>query len=295
MLPQVLSDWSIDVVIELLATGSFETELFDFKEMLPHSRDESAKTRLRKTCCAFANSNGGFIVFGILDDKSKTPTERLKGLEPNLDFPEHFGNYPRSCSPSVYWMFRNSPLPLANGKVLHVVHIPRSWKAPHAVGDPDGGWHFVKRTNKGNEGMNIEEIRSGFLGYYEKRLKLQLLRSELATLKENAQAACISDEDAIEQSYSLVTFDTHVIESVISDTYTIIANETELLRALSGIREHTRIANNKIRMFFSVAMMSFTNKKGMVRKHNEFLHPICDRIESLCEKAMEELDRILSS
>jgi predicted HTH transcriptional regulator len=293
MLPQVLSDWSIDVVTDILATGGFETESFDFKETLPHSKDDAAKTRLRKTCCAFANSDGGFIVFGIMDDKSRTPIDRLVGLEPNIDLPEHFGNYPRSCSPSIYWTFLNPPLSLANGRVLHIIHIPKSWKAPHAVGDSDNGWHFMKRTNKGNEGMSIEEIRSRFLGYYEKRLKLQLLRSELATLRENAQTAYISNEGDIGEKYCIVTFDTHVIESIITDTYTITANETELLQALTGIRQNTRLANNKINMFLNIAMMPLSDRKAMVREHNEFLRPICERIESLCEKAMKELDVIL--
>jgi predicted HTH transcriptional regulator len=175
MIPQQLSDWSIESISEILITGRFETETFDFKEKLPDSKDEKAKERLRKTCCAFANSDGAFIVFGILDDKSKPPEKRLVGLSPNNDFPEHFGNYPRSCAPSIYWTFLNPPLPLPDGNILHIVHIPKSWKAPHATGDSDNGWNFTKRTNKGNEGMGIEEIRSGFLGYYEKRLKLQLL------------------------------------------------------------------------------------------------------------------------
>lgn len=295
MFPKTLQDWSVQAITEILAKGSFETESFDFKKFLPDSQDKASKVRLRKTCCAFANSDGGFIIFGVVDDKTKSPIDRLVGLDSVADFPEHFGNYPAGCLPTIYWSFRNPPLSLSNGRVLHIVHIPRSWKTPHAVGDPDNGWHFAKRTNKGNEGMSIEEIRLGFLGYYEKRLKLQLLRSELATLRENAQAAYISEEEFIEKKYSLITFDTQVIETVISDTYSITATESELLQALTGIRQKTRIANNKISIFFGTAMLSFTNKESMVRQHNEFLRPLCERIVGLCEKATSELDRILNS
>ena len=67
MLPTSLDDWTLNVVIELLQTGAFESEHFDYKEMLPHSGDQGAKDRLRKTCCAFANTDGGFIVFGVSD------------------------------------------------------------------------------------------------------------------------------------------------------------------------------------------------------------------------------------
>lgn len=295
MLPQTLPEWSIDVVVALLTTGSFETEHFDFKKRLPYYKDEPSKTRLCKTCCAFANSNGGAIVFGIVDDKSKAPPERLVGMEANFDFPEHFGNYPRSCSPSVDWTFKNPPLLLDNGQVLHIVQIPKSWRAPHAVGDADGGWHFVKRTNKGNEGMSIEEIRLGFLGHYEKRLKLQLLRSELATLKENARTAYVVDEEQIEKSYSLITFDTRMIETIISDTYAITASDSELLQALAEIRQKTRVANNAINLFFSEVRLPLSNKKSSVRKHNESLQPICEQMMDLCDKATVRLDVILES
>jgi predicted HTH transcriptional regulator len=44
-------------------------EGFDFKAMLPHSKDTEGKGRLRRDVAAFANSNGGFLVFGVKDNK----------------------------------------------------------------------------------------------------------------------------------------------------------------------------------------------------------------------------------
>jgi predicted HTH transcriptional regulator len=105
VLPKQLLDWTVQVVIDLLQTGMFESESFDYKEALPHSKDETGKDRLRRACCAFANSDGGFLVFGISDDKTEPPENRLVGLDKSHDFPEQFGNYPRSCSPSIYLDF----------------------------------------------------------------------------------------------------------------------------------------------------------------------------------------------
>ena len=109
--------------------------------------------------------------------------------------------------------FSNPPLDLPSSRVIHVIHVPKSWKAPHAVGSAEEGWRFLKRTNKGDEGMNIDEVRSSFLSYYEKRLRLQLLRAELSVLREHARNAGITDPDRVDNSYSLVTFDIRVIES----------------------------------------------------------------------------------
>ena len=163
--------------------------------MLPHSSDEGAKVRLRATCCAFANGGGGFLVFGIHDDRSRTREDRIVGLDHALDFPARFGEYPKSCSPSVHWTFLNPPLVLNSGAILHVVQIQQSWKAPHGVGTSDQGWRFMKR---GNEGMSMEEIRSTFLGFYEKRLRLQLLEAELATVQEVAKGAFVAEAERMD-------------------------------------------------------------------------------------------------
>jgi predicted HTH transcriptional regulator len=167
MIPRTLTDWSVNAVVDLLRKGLFETDNFDYKELLPHKNDKTGKDRLQRTCCAFANSDGGFIVYGISDDRTQNPEDRLVGLPKDQDFPQLFGNYPRNCVPFIEWNFLNPPLPLKSGNVLHVVQIPKSWKAPHATGDRDSGWRFTKRTNQGDEGMTIEEVRSAYLGLYD--------------------------------------------------------------------------------------------------------------------------------
>ncbi|NQU23607.1 MAG: ATP-binding protein [Candidatus Nealsonbacteria bacterium] len=272
----------------------FETDKFDYKQSLPRGSDNSGRERLRRTCCAFANSDGGFLVFGISDDTKKSPKDRLVGIDSSSDFPQQFGNYPRTCHPSIEWDFLNPPLTLDCGKVLHVVEIPKSWKAPHAAGDRDAGWRFTKRTNQGDEGMAIEEIRSAFLGQYEKRLKLQLLRAELLGLKEDASNGYITNSEELQSSYSLVTYDTTVIESIVADTYSITADDAQLLKALSGIRRVARIANNKIHSFLGVVHLPLTNQGDMLKKHNEYMRSRCQRLVELCDVAMARLDDLLN-
>ncbi len=288
MIPRRLTDWTLNVLAGMLKRGVFEDETFDFKEMLPDSRNNDGKDRLKKTCAAFANSEGGFLVFGVTNSK-KTP-ERIPGIDANLDFPEQFGNFPKSCSPSVAWEFRNPPLRLVSGRVVHIVYVPKGWRAPHAV-EASGAWAFQKRTNKGNEPMSIEEVRSAFLGFYEKRLKLQLLRSEILTLADNAQDIRNTDP----KKYSLVSFDTAIIDSVIADTYSITAERQKLHQALSRLRQATRIANNRIHLLFSVVMMPHIDKRDIIRSHNEFMAPKATQIEQDCQAAITELNKLLDA
>ncbi|MGO8949899.1 MAG: helix-turn-helix domain-containing protein [Ktedonobacterales bacterium] len=99
-------------------------------------------------CCAFANSSGGFLVFGVKDASAGPTEQRLVGLPVGLDFTEQFGNYPNACEPSVQWTFKNPPIQLASGNVVHVVYVPRSWNAPHSLELERGGRRFPKRTQK---------------------------------------------------------------------------------------------------------------------------------------------------
>jgi len=295
MIPKTLDEWSIILIKKVLEKKIFESDTFDFKKELPYGNDVSGKDRLKKTCCAFANSDGGFLIFGVADDKSLSVEERLIGIDEEIDFPEQFGNYPKKCSPSVYWDFKNPPLKLSNGNNIHIVFIPKSWQAPHSVGSHEEGWHFTKRTNKGNEGMSTEEIRNNFLGFYEKRLKLELLRSEIQCIMVNADSSYYSTEDDISELYSLVTFNLNVIESVISDTYSITARKPDLLQALSQIREKARIANTRINLLHSQVALPLTNIKQTVKAHNESMQVAASEIKTCCEIACLNLNEILNN
>jgi hypothetical protein len=294
VIPSTLAGWTLPVVENLVHRALFEPEHFEYKEQLPNSKDDGAKRRLRKACCAFANSDGGFLIFGVHDDRKKNPEDRLLGIDQSIKFQEQFGNFPGECSPSISWDFNPEGLKLPSGKLLHVVHIPKSWNGPHACGSKDGGWDFAKRSNKGDEGMAIDEIRGAFLGLYEKRLKLQLMRTELVTLAEKSEKAVVPHSDAHSQ-YWLLTFDTRVIESVLADTYTVTAGRPELISALSEVRRAADVANTKLGIFFGVVELPLTNKAEILRAHNEFMRTAGTHLANKCKTAIAELDRLLAT
>lgn len=186
MIPTALEGWNLDVIKGLLAQGVFESDLFDFKEKLPHKSDQEEKARLAKACCAFANSEGGFLIFGVKDDNGLSSIDRLVGLDPGEDFPEHFGNYPAKGEPSVEWAFRNPPLVLGSDRLIHVVHVPASHRKPHGYPD-QGRWWVCKRTSKGTESMSFDEIRQAFLETSRRMGSLSWLKTEVTRIHELAQ------------------------------------------------------------------------------------------------------------
>jgi hypothetical protein len=115
MIPITLADWTLPLIEGLLDRGIFESETFDFKKELPHRSAKDDRLGLRRTCCAFANSDGGFLVYGIAASRRLAPADRLVGIDPVDDFPVQFGSYPKECTPSTYWDMRNPPLALPIG------------------------------------------------------------------------------------------------------------------------------------------------------------------------------------
>lgn len=296
MVPTSLEQWTLDVIIELLNLGHYESEYFDFKETLPHTKDDNAKQRLRLSCGAFANSSGGFLVFGVKDAKdasAKTAGERLVGVPPNSDFPEHFGNYPAACEPSVLWTFKNPPIQLATGNVAHVVHIPRSWNAPHCLSVSDGGKRFPKRTHKGNEEMGYEEIRLMFLQFYEKRLKLQLLRAELETIKQTSYSLTVPEQE-LDIRDPRGEFRLAMLETVLADTYTILAQQVPLLTLLTSTRALCSQVNQEIQRWTPVAYVDLEDKLNLRARHNRYINTQGTHIRNCCDTAIQMLDEFLS-
>lgn len=296
IVPLNLGDWTLRGIEDLLAKGRYESEQFDLKEMLPDSRNEAEKWRLRKTCCAFANSAGGFLIFGVKDDRALPIADRLVGVDAQMDFFEHFGAHPSNCTPSIEWDFLRPSLPLPNGKVVHVVHIPRSWQAPHWIDDlKNEGKHFVKRTNKGNEVMSYEEVKMAYLQYYEKRLKLQLLRAELETIRTTARTFIVAPPGP--QNFGDVgELGVTVIETVLSDTYTILVAYPDVYADISAIRQQCRIMNSRsIRLYQSLgdSPRGAQRVELAVDAHNSRMRLCVDQIEFSCRRAIQRLDEII--
>jgi hypothetical protein len=58
-----------------------------------------------------------------------------------------------------------------------------------------------------------------------------------------------------------------------------------LLATLHQLRQQVIVANNKARIFFSGANLSFTNQGQLLKAHNEFMARANARIAELVEQA----------
>lgn len=158
--PKTLDDWNYKIIEELVSLGIEENEIFDFKV------DISGK--IDNISCSFANTNGGFIVIGIADQKHATHNKgkRIKGFPTDKEIKTLFYNKIKYIQPSISFEFKEPPISIPdNDRVLHVCYIPKSQNRPHM-----SNYSFFKRNNGNSDKLNYLEVRKAFYDY-EERIK----------------------------------------------------------------------------------------------------------------------------
>lgn len=288
MIPETLEAWTLEAIEGLLAQGVFESDRFDFKEMLPHAKNADDKLRLRKSCAALANSGGGFLVFGVKDGKGLAVAERLVGIEAAFDFPVQFGTFPAACEPSVRWDFRNPPLALPSGRLLHVVHVPQGPSRPHGILE-DERWHFTKRTNRGNEAMSYGEVQFAFRARREKLAKLHFLRAEIEHVREIAFNAKTQAAHAQLSGWwhPIPSFDLDAAMAQFPEVIDLLEANDQLVKCLQRLRDSVQAAD-------TVRTTKWANPKVLAHQlgnAGEGVLRIADIVLPLLKKVEEDAQR----
>ena len=137
-----------------------ESSTLDFKAILPGSGGDELD-EFRKDVCAFANSDGGDIVFGISDAGGRAGSivpivavqfdavrRRLRqALDARVE--------PRIHAVQIH------ECPISSGGFAVIVRIPASFHGPHRCGPP-GTQRFVLRNDTGTSDMSYDQLRSAF-------------------------------------------------------------------------------------------------------------------------------------
>lgn len=149
-----------------------ENEEVDYKENftfldIPHNNKsliKKAKDEFRNDVCAFANSDGGYLIFGIRDNKGK-PSE-IKGICIDNNNTDKFELNIRNelakimpVMPSVKFRF----IKLSDSeKYIIIIKIEKGFMIPYVGRTDDEKYSFKKRQGNGNRNMNYNEVSSMF-------------------------------------------------------------------------------------------------------------------------------------
>ncbi|CAE6854493.1 hypothetical protein R69746_07512 [Paraburkholderia aspalathi] len=144
---------------DLIDHGVRESRTLDYKRDWPADRD--ARIEIAKDVCAFANSLGGDLVFGVDDGKTGVAIGFVPVTVDNLDGELLvLTSFLRdTLEPRVTGGLHAHPVPLAAGGHVVILRVSPSPSAPHRVTKDN---HFYARTSVGKEPMDIHGIRNAF-------------------------------------------------------------------------------------------------------------------------------------
>lgn len=160
----------------LKENGVPEGRSLDYKRELPRP---DKLVEYRKDVCAFANSGGGFLIYGV-DEEGGVPTTipgidipDVDALIRQLDAAVRDGIEPRLLGTSfnaVKWQ---------DSKFVFVVEAAAGWNPPHMVKD---NGRFYARNAAGQHPMDVQEIRRSVLASEGYKSKLSRWRAERLTV-----------------------------------------------------------------------------------------------------------------
>jgi predicted HTH transcriptional regulator len=113
----------------------------EYKDSRAAAPDHS--NEISKAISAFANSDGGVIIYGVQEDKKHFPIMIDIGIDHSIFSHERLeqiihGNItPRVDDLRIY------PIPLSIDRSIYVVQIPKSYRGPHQAADKK----YYKRFN----------------------------------------------------------------------------------------------------------------------------------------------------
>lgn len=150
-------EWDESDIESLITNQVPESISLDYKACGALGPNDSRKNEISKDVSAFANSAGGTIVYGLIE-KGHLPERIDDGYDPSVITREWLEQVINSRIQRRIDGIRINQVLLSGpraGRVLYVVHIPQSVRAPHQASDKK----FYRRVNFGAEPMEEYEIR----------------------------------------------------------------------------------------------------------------------------------------
>lgn len=175
MLPQIngksLLLCNQDDLRVLLDNADFrENEHIDYKQTfsfleMPNGKERNAKiNEFKSDICSFANSEGGFLIFGISDDNGCA--SELIGIEIPDDNTDKFeldrrNNLANILPRTPYLKFHF--IKLENGRFVVIIYIKRDNFAPYVYVEDEKNYKIYKRTGNRKQIIMYSELKNMFM------------------------------------------------------------------------------------------------------------------------------------
>ena len=93
------------------------------------------------------------------------------------------------------------------------------------------------------------------------------------------------------ETYSLLTLDSSIISSLLTELYNIIGDDIELIKYLFTLKREIQVINSENKIFQSQVAQPLSNLKEIIEKHNKFINDKIDFLKPIAEKAITRLEK----
>ena len=183
MLGQVLGvsaeKLTAETIAQLVADSREEDQVLDFKLVMPDPADKKSRRNFFANVSAFANANGGLLVYGVREDPK---TDRAAELCP---VPEADRTRLTRMLDTAVWPrvrdVRWHPLPVGDDTYYYVLEVPPSSMAPHAVWDKPNLTYW-RRSGKDRHELNEAEVAREYRWRFDAEREAVRLGDKLVSL-----------------------------------------------------------------------------------------------------------------
>lgn len=150
-------EWNENDLLNLITVGEKESIELDYKACDALAQTDGKKNEMSKDVSAFANSAGGTIVYGMVED-GHIPIKIDAGYDRSIISKEWVEQVINSRIQRRIDGIKINQVELpktAPGKVVYVIYVPQSSRAPHQAADKK----FYKRFNFESTPMEEYEVR----------------------------------------------------------------------------------------------------------------------------------------
>jgi hypothetical protein len=183
MIAKRLEDIAFEDIASLLTNEVRENRSLEYKSQLPHEA-ESSKVPFLAEVSALANTDGGDLIIGVVDDKG-APTE-ICGVtleDPDKEVLRIEGAILSGIEPRI----PSLSIAVLRGeeRTVILIRVGKSWHSPHRVTFRDHS-KFYRRNSAGKYPMDVSELRTAFLQSEQvaerirsfRKLRLEKLKKE---------------------------------------------------------------------------------------------------------------------